>query len=211
MAFSASFTNVSCLPSHIDADEISQPDLSGGHQIGQREHDVPLDGALQVPCAIFRIGPLLQQEALHFGVQLNTNWFAAEAIRMRCCTMPSSMSRICSRCSDRRVLKTTDLSMRFMNSGREFAPGGFDRGAIDLVVEAASTCVGLWRETQAAIDQVAHLARPQVRGHDDDALRKIDAAVVAQGQGGFVQNAQQQLPERSPRPFRFRRTAGSRA
>ena len=52
------------------------------------------------------------------------------------------------------------------------------------------------REAQAAVDHVAHLTGPQVRGHDDDALRKIHAAVVAQSQSRFVQNAQQQLPER---------------
>src|SRR5438270_8652252 len=50
-------------------------------------------------------------------MQLKTNWLLPVACRMRCCTMPSSISRICSRCSGRNVRNTTTLSMRFMNSG----------------------------------------------------------------------------------------------
>ena len=52
---------------HVDADEVPQLDLSGGNQVGQLEDDMPLDGALEVPCAIFRISPLVQQEAFHLG------------------------------------------------------------------------------------------------------------------------------------------------
>src|ERR1700730_13311493 len=32
----------------VDADEVSEPDLSGSHQVGELEHDVALDGPLQV-------------------------------------------------------------------------------------------------------------------------------------------------------------------
>src|SRR5580692_4479184 len=51
-------------------------------------------------------------------------------------------------------------------------------------------------ETHTAVDEVAHLAGPQVRGQNNDALREIDTPIVAEGQGCLVQNAQQQLPER---------------
>src|ERR1700723_3661018 len=38
----------------------------------------------------------------------------------RCCTIPSSISRICSSCAERNGWNTTVLSMRFMNSGANF-------------------------------------------------------------------------------------------
>src|SRR5580700_2175426 len=38
----------------------------------------------------------------------------------RCCTIPSSISRICSSCSDRSGWNTIVLSIRFMNSGANF-------------------------------------------------------------------------------------------
>ena len=79
--------------------------------------------------------------------------------------------------------------------GRELAASGFDGGAVDLVVQGGVDLHALWGEAEAAVDQVAHLGGPQVRGHDDDALREVDAAVVAEGQSGFVQNAEQQLPQ----------------
>ena len=80
-------------------------------------------------------------------------------------------------------------------NGRPPAEADMQR-AVDLVIRGRVDLSGLLREAQAAIHHVAHLSRPQVRGHDDDALRKIHAAVVAQSQRSFVQNAQQQLPER---------------
>ena len=36
---------------------------------------------------------------------------------MRCCTIPNSISRICCKCWGRKVLNTTTLSIRLMNSG----------------------------------------------------------------------------------------------
>src|ERR1039458_5346579 len=53
--------------SHIDADEVSQPDLAGSDQIGQRKYQMPFNRTLQVPRSVFRIRALLQQETLHLG------------------------------------------------------------------------------------------------------------------------------------------------
>ena len=100
-------------------------------------------------------------------------------------------------------MKTTDFVDAVHELRRELAPRRFDRGAIDLVVECSVHLSGFRRETQAAVHQVAHLAGAQVRGHDDDALRQIHAAVVAQRQRGLVQNAEQQLPERVGRLLDF--------
>src|SRR5262249_6312386 len=44
--------------------------------------------------------------------------------------------------------------------------------------------------------QFGDLLAPQVGGHENRRLREIDAPVIAQREGGLVQDAQQQLPER---------------
>src|SRR5579863_3920331 len=79
---------------------------------------------------------------------------------------------------------------------RKLAASRVYGGALNLVVEVVVDFHGFRRETKAAVDQVGHLAGAQVRGQDDDALRKIDAAVIAERERGFVQNAKQKLPER---------------
>ena len=75
--------------------------------------------------------------------------------------------------------------------GREFPPCRFDCGAIDFLIQAGVHFGGFMRETESPINQVAHLTCAQVRSHDDDALRKIDAPVIAQGQSSFIQDAEQ--------------------
>ena len=58
----------------VDADEVSQLDLPGGHQIGQREHEIALDGALEVAGAILGSVPSCSRKLLTVAVQLKTNW-----------------------------------------------------------------------------------------------------------------------------------------
>src|SRR5205085_7031813 len=102
---------------HVNTDKVAELDLSGGHQISQWKNNVLFNGPLQMTAPYFRSVPSSSRNLFTFCVQLNTNWLLPVACRMRCCTMPNSISSICSRCSDFRVLKTTILSMRFMNSG----------------------------------------------------------------------------------------------
>src|ERR1700722_15058897 len=78
---------------------------------------------------------------------------------------------------------------------RKLAPGSFDRGTLNLVIERCVDFYGLRRESKSAIDQVRRLVSAQVRSQNNDALGKIDAAVVAQSQRRLVQDSQQQLPE----------------
>src|SRR5262249_32460567 len=51
----------------IDANEVTQLDLPGGYQVGKREHDEALNGALRVAGSILPIRALDEQKALHFG------------------------------------------------------------------------------------------------------------------------------------------------
>ena len=51
-------------------------------------------------------------------------------------------------------------------------------------------------EAQVGPQNRAHLGRAQVAGHEDQRAREIHAAIVAEGQRGFVENAEQQVPQR---------------
>src|SRR5260370_4710816 len=80
---------------------------------------------------------------------------------------------------------------------RELAPRSLLRGARDLVVETGINMLELFGlpEPQSAVEDVIHLARAQVGGKNDQTLREVGVSIVAQGQRGLVQNAQQELPE----------------
>ena len=86
---------------------------------------------------------------------------------------------------------------------RELAARSFDSGALNLVVEVVVDFHRLGCKPEATVDQVRHLAGAQVRGQDDDALRKVDAAIVAECEGRFVEDAEQQLPKRVAGLFNF--------
>ena len=58
-------------------------------------------------------------------------------------------------------------------------------------------------EADAAGNQLGHLARAEVRGHDDHAFREVYPAIIAKGQCSFIENAQQQLPQRVGSLFDF--------
>ena len=51
-------------------------------------------------------------------------------------------------------------------------------------------------EAQAPGHQVHHLMRAKVRGQEDHAARKIHAPIVAERQRAFIEDAEQELPER---------------
>ncbi len=87
--------------------------------------------------------------------------------------------------------------MRFMNSGVNLRRKAcFHCRPLNLVIEVVVDFHRFRRETKPAIHQIRHLTGPQVRGQDDDALRQIDAAIIAKRQRGLIQNAEQQLPQR---------------
>src|SRR6266568_5579407 len=77
----------------------------------------------------------------------------------------------------------------------ELTARGLSGGAINFVVQALIHNLRLRRETESTIDKVAHLACPQVRGHNNDALREVHAAVVAECERSLVEDAEQKLPE----------------
>src|SRR6266498_5390736 len=100
-------------------------------------------------------------------------------------------------------LKYYDLVDAVHELGRELAAGGINRGAVDFVVEAVVHNICLGSKTKAPLDKVAHLSRPQVRGHDDDARGEIHPAVVAEGERRLVKDSEQKLPKRVGGLFDF--------
>jgi len=50
-------------------------------------------------------------------------------------------------------------------------------------------------EAVAATHEVGDFVGAEVGGHKDDGLREIDAAVVTERESGFIQHAEEQLPE----------------
>ncbi len=73
--------------------------------------------------------------------------------------------------------------------------GRFDGGALDFLVEVGLGLVVGLDEAVAAVHQFGDFTRAQIGGHEDDGLREIHAAVVAKGERGLVQHAEEQLPE----------------
>ena len=58
-------------------------------------------------------------------------------------------------------------------------------------------------EAHSTVDQFRHFGSAQVRRHHDEALGQIDTAVIAEREAGFVEDAQQQLPQRVGSLFDF--------
>ncbi len=109
--------------------------------------------------------------------------------------MPSSISRYLLEVFAAEHAEHNDLIDAVHELGRKLAACRFHRRTIDFLIELGIHLRGGLRKSQGAVDHLVHLGSAQVRGHHDDALRQIDAAIVAQSQRRLVENAQQQLPQ----------------
>ena len=197
MVFSASFTKIIAFSEAISTrTKVSQLYLAGSNQVGQREHQMPFDRAFQVTRAVTRVGSFLQQELLHSRRAIEDELVGAgghehallyhaefDFKNLRQMLIPQSLEY------DSFIDAVHEL-------GRELTPSRFHGRALNFVVEIVVDFHCPRGEPKPAIHQIRHLAGAQVRGQNDDALRKIDAAIIAERERGFVENAEQQLPER---------------
>src|SRR5215475_15901712 len=87
--------------------------------------------------------------------------------------------------------------------GRKLTPRRVGCCALDFVVEIFVYDGGFRSKTKSTLDEVGHLASTKVRGHDDDALRQVHPAVIAQGKRSLVEDAEQKLPEGVRRLLNF--------
>jgi hypothetical protein len=79
--------------------------------------------------------------------------------------------------------------------GRKSAPSGFDGSAFEFHVQTGRCLCGWFHESHRFAYQSGYFARAEIRGENDNRLREIDATCIAKRQGGFVQDAEQQLPQ----------------
>jgi len=79
-----------------------------------------------------------------------------------------------------------------MNSGENLRRAASDGGAaLDFLVNVGLRLVVGFDEAVATAHEVGDFVGAEVGGHEDDGLREIDAAIIAEGQGGFVQHAEE--------------------
>ena len=86
---------------------------------------------------------------------------------------------------------------------RKLAPRRFQRRAINLLIYLRIHDTRFRGKANATRKHLAHFACAKVGGHNHDGARKIYAAVVAQCERRFIQNAEQQLPQRIAGFFNF--------
>ena len=184
------------LPHQIDADEISQLHLSSRHQVRQRKHQMPFNRPFQVPRSILRIGTFRQQEVLHLCRAIEYELMPARGHQHSLLHHPQFDFQNLLQMLRTQRLEHHHLVDAVHELRSKLAPRRVHCRAIDFIVEGVIHLHRSRRKSQSAIDQPIHLRRTQVRGHDNDAARKINAPVVAQSQSRFVQNSQQQLPQR---------------
>src|SRR5205823_2972271 len=79
---------------------------------------------------------------------------------------------------------------------RKLAARRFHGGALHFLIQPGSRLIGRLDKAHATLHQFRNFSAPEVRGQEDDRLRKVHAAIVSQREGRFVQHAQQQLPKR---------------
>src|SRR5271154_957093 len=143
---------------HVNA--IVVVNLSTGHQVRQRLHEQPLDGALQVPRAVPQIGALHQQELPGRLGDMHHERFTCGS--MRCCTISTSISTILRSSSLPRDLKTTIASKRLTNSGVNFrraaAMPAPEIRALSFALLAASARKGAWKPSRGLTKELISAA-----------------------------------------------------
>src|SRR5690242_14685061 len=80
--------------------------------------------------------------------------------------------------------------------GRELPPGSLHRRPFHLFIKAACGLVFRLNKAHATLHELGDLSATEVGGKEDDRLGQVHLAIVAQSESGFIQHAQEQLPER---------------
>ena len=152
-----------------------------------------------MPCAVFRVRALIEQELFHGRRAAKYELIIARCLQdallnhAQLDLQDLLQMRLFQRPEDH------DLVNAVHELRRELPPRSLDRRATHLLIQPIVFARLRRAEPKTAGDHVVHLRGAQVRGHHDQALRKIHAPVVAQGQRRLIENAQQQLPQRVAR------------
>ena len=144
-----------------------------------------------MPRAIFRIRALVQQESFHFRGAAKHELIGGSCHQDALLHHAQLDFQNLFEVFGTQGLEHHRLVDAVHEFRSEFPSRRFDRSAINFLIQAGVHLRGFVRETESAIDQVTHLTGSQIRRHDDDALRQIDAPVITQGQRSFIQDAKQ--------------------
>src|SRR5262249_45920467 len=179
----------------IDYQQVAHPHLIGRDEVRQRIDQKALDGAFQVPGAVFEINPLFEQEIFR-RLRAFEDELLARPLGDSSLNRPQFDLQNLGQVIAVQAAEDHDLIDPVHEFRREFTLRGFERRPVNLLIDFGVDHAALRGEADSARNQFAHLARAQVRRHDHDRAGEIDAAVVTQRQRGFVEDAEQQLPER---------------
>ena len=152
------------------------------------------DGALEMACAVTLIGAFLKKEiaarAGYAEEELATRSFQNALLHHGEFDVEDLLEL-----GAVERMENHNLVQAIHEFGGEFAARSFDGGAFDLFVEIGFGLVVGFDEAIAAGHEIGDFHAAEVGGHENDGLRKIYAAIVAEGQRGFIQHAEEKLPE----------------
>ena len=169
-------------------------DLFGGQKIGHGVDDVAFDGALKVTRAVALVRAFLQEEvAAWFGdaeKELAFGGFKDALLHHGQLDIENLLELFALE-----WVEDHNLVQAVHEFGGELAARRFDGGALDFLVEVGLGLVVGLDEAVTAGHELGDVAATKVGSHKDDGLGEIHAAIVAKGEGGFVQHAEEQLPQ----------------
>ena len=178
----------------VDADHVTETNLFSGEKVGHRIDDVALDGALQMASAVALVGAFLQEKIAAIGgdaeKELPLGGFENTLLNHGEFDVENLLELLAMQ-----GMENDDLVEAVHKFGRELAASGFDSRALNFFVKLVGWFVAGLDEAVAAAHEFGDFSAAEVGGKEDDCLGKIHAAIVAEGQRGLVQHAEEQLPE----------------
>ena len=184
---------------HVYANEVSEPYLPRGNEISQRKNQMPFDRALQVTGSVFWIGAFVQQETLHLVGAVEDELIGGRRHQDALLHAPEFDVKDLLQVVAPERAEDDHLVDAVQELRRELALRRLARHTVDLPVERLVVLRPACRESQAARHELVNLRRAQVGGHEDHGAGQVHPAIVAERQGGLVQDAEEELPERVAR------------
>jgi len=178
----------------IHADEVADAHLLGGEKIGEGIDEVAFNGALEVARAVALVGAFLQEE-IAAAIGDAKEEFAVGGFEDAPLHEAEFDVEDGFEFGAFQGMKDDELVEAVHKFGREFAAGGLQGGAFDFLIEVGDGLVVGFYEAVAALHEVGDIGGAEVGGHEDDGLREVYAAIVAEGESGFVEHAEEQLPK----------------
>ncbi len=179
----------------VDRDQIPELNLAGGNQSRGRENQEPLNGPFQVSRSKGRVSALPQEEVAGPSRAVEEKRLAVG--RGHDPLLHASQLDIQDLFHVYALQGSEDQYLiDAIHELRRKLPSRRLRGrAINPAVQLIIVFPWAGGESHAAGHDSHHFARTEIGGEENDRAGKIDPPVVAQGQRGLAENAQQKLPK----------------